>query len=597
MLKVQLVNEHIKRWLFMGLIIVALSVLAGCTSAGNNDTETVSTVTSEITDAAQLEQLWQEYIYDAIYTIGNTWEFHSAQEIDPAAVAQFCGVKYQEEKGTANLEKESEESMHFLFPLAEVLKYAERYFNLTALDVSEIPDYYYKPEKEAFVFGNNSEQTKPGYKEQNSWGVHLARVTRSSDGFITIELEHYDTYVNRRVDSRHTLTLKERADGSLYFVEGQREFINNHLVVLTGEVKTFPVIDGFDGDLQEIYMVGEVEGKLIIAYAPHNEKEPPALMLLNPDNMKIDKQVKLKDRINYNEVNYKGGKLMVRLQDKVLIYGLDLEFEQEILLPDIITAKINREPQFDRNGFWTVYFGGYDISADLKQIVYTDEIGVKLVILEDGKEKLLAQTVKPQLKRPSRGAPIGPSYHFFPRFVADDRKVITTLTGYECTAGFTLCDLDKGTKTTYDIMTEGSLATGGIRYDTGLLFVNEYWRDEKQKTEGYKTSFLDFHTGKVTEIEIGPPGDTGYIRFDYQCYVRQDFAAFVTSQRLGNDMVNDRHYLNRINLETLKVEPEIVVVTAAEPHILGILADGRIVFWYQFNPAEKGICVTLAASE
>lgn len=98
-------------------------------------------------------------------------------------------------------------------------------------------------------------------------------------------------------------------------------------------------------------------------------------------------------------------------------------------------------------------------------------------------------------------------------------------------------------------------------------------------------------------IKLDKPGDTGYIRFDHQCYVGQDFAAFVTS-KISNTtgMANDRHYLNRIKLDTLAPEQEIVSIKAAEPHILGVLADGRLVFWYEFNPAEKGICVTPATS-
>lgn len=605
-LKVRALKKHIRGLLGLGLILVMVFAIAGCAqkSEGKTATETVLTdnkpIIGEITDPAELESLWQEYIYDAIYTIGNTREFHSAQEIDPAAIARFCWEKYQEENGTANLKTESEESRSLLFPLADVLKYADRYFNLTTLDVSKIPDHYFNPEKQAFVFGKNSERPKPGYTGRNSWGIHLVKVTRGNDGTFIVELEHYDTYANRLVDSRQTFTLKERTDGSLYFAEGRREFINNHLVTLTGDVKEFPAIDGFD-DLQEIHMVGEVEGKLLLSYAPYNENQNSALMLLNPDNMKIEKKVNLKGSINSTEVEFKGGKLIVRFKDKVLIYGRDLEVEKEIPLPGVITAKIDREPKYDLNGYSLVFFGGYDISSDWQRIVYTDEIGVKLVTLEDGKEKLLAKTVEPKQSEPSRGAPVGPSYHFSPRFVADERKVISTLTGYECTSGFTFCDLEEGTSRKYDIITEGSLATGAIRYDTGLLFVNEYWHDESagennQGMDQYKTFFLDFHTGEVTEIEIGQPGDTGYIRFDDQCYVGQDFAAFVTSKRSGGDRANDRHYLNRIKLKTLEPEQEIVSITAAEPHILGVLADGRIVFWYQFNQAEKGIGVTSAAS-
>jgi len=605
-LKVPTLEKHIRGLLCLGLILVMVSAIAGCSqqSEGKTETETVLTdnkpIRGEITDPAELKQLWQEYIYDAIATINNTWEFHSAQEIDPAAVAEYCWLKYQQENGTSDLTQESENSSLLLFPLADALKYAERYFNLTTLDVSKIPDHYYIPEKQAFVFAKNSEKPKPDYRERNNWGIHLAKVTRGDDGTLTVELEHYDTYASSRVDSRQTFILKERTDGSLCFVEGRKEFIDNHLVALTGDVKAFPAIDGFDGDLQEVHMVGELEGKLLLSYTPYDENQTPALMLLNPDNMKIEKKVDLEGRIERTEVEFKDDKLFVRFKDKVLIYGGDLEVEKEIPLPELITAKLDREAKYDLNNYPLVFFGGYDITSDLNKIVYTDEIGVKIVTLEDGKEKLLAKTIQPEpsaQSEPSRGVPVGPSYHFFPRFVADDRKVITALTGYEWTSGFTLSDLDKGTNMTYDIMTEGSFATGAIRYDTGLLFVNQYWRDESgkennQQTDGYRTLFLDFRTGNVTAIELDQPGDTGYIRFDDQSYVGQFFAGFVTSKVTNTGRANNRHYLNRIKIETLEPEQNIVSITVAEPHILGVLADGRILFWYQFNQVEKGICVT-----
>ncbi|RJE47178.1 hypothetical protein A7K50_04180 [Dehalobacter sp. MCB1] len=600
-------KKQINKLFCLGLILVMLPVMSSCAQKSQGKTTANNMFTgnqtqgTEITDPAELEKLWQEYIYDAIYTIGNTWEFHSAQEIDPDAVAQFCWLKYQEENGTANLKTESKESMLLLFPLTDALKYADRYFNLTTLDVSKIPDHDYKPEKQVFTFPENLQKPKPGYAEVNGWGIELDKAVRNRDGTLTVTLEHNYSSTNHFVDSRQTFTLKTRADGSLYFVDGRREYINNHQVALTGNVKEFQEIEGFTGDLQELTMVGETEGKMLLAYTPYNKDQSSALMVLDPDEMKIEKSVKLSGSIANTDVKYTGGKWFVRFNDKVMLYSRDLELLREIPLPATITAKINREVKYDQDGMPDIYFGGYDLSADLKRIVYTDEIGVKLVTLGDGKERLLAKTTKPNPSEPSRGAPVTPSYHFSPRFVDDDRKVITTLTGYECTRGFTFCDLDKGTNTTVDIVTEGSPTTGSIHFDTGLLFVNEYGHDasagDSQQADGYRTLYLDFHTGKVTEIKLAQPGDTGYIRSDYQSYLGQDFAVFVTSKQTGTDSVNAIHFLNRIRLETLKPEQQIVSVTATDPHILGVLGDGRIVFWYQFNPAEKGICVTSSSKE
>ena len=49
---------------------------------------------------------------------------------------------------------------------------------------------------------------------------------------------------------------------------------------------------------------------------------------------------------------------------------------------------------------------------------------------------------------------------------------------------------------------------------------------------------------------------------------------------------------NLCHLKTLQIEPKIISVKAAEAHILGVLTDGRIVFWYSLNPSENGVCIT-----
>jgi len=48
-------------------------------------------------------------------------------------------------------------------------------------------------------------------------------------------------------------------------------------------------------------------------------------------------------------------------------------------------------------------------------------------------------------------------------------------------------------------------------------------------------------------------------------------------------------FINRLNLNALIVEPKIISVKAAGTHILGVLADGRVVFWYSLNPSENGV--------
>lgn len=137
-----------------------------------------------------------------------------------------------------------------------------------------------------------------------------------------------------------------------------------------------------------------------------------------------------------------------------------------------------------------------------------------------------------------------------------------------------------------------TVKVGFIRYDTGMLEINTYlYSEEKQESE-CKTVFLDFETGNIREIRLDDPGDTGDIRDPNRCYVGQNYAAFVTYIWDAFDNPSSMFYLNRLNLKTLTVESKIISVKAAGTYILGVLDDGRIIFWYCLNPSEKGICIT-----
>ena len=143
----------------------------------------------------------------------------------------------------------------------------------------------------------------------------------------------------------------------------------------------------------------------------------------------------------------------------------------------------------------------------------------------------------------------------------------------------------------YDISSDSS-STGFIRYDTGLLELNAPFYNEEKQIAEYKTVFLDYLTGELKYIKLRDIGDTGYVIPSDHTYVGQNYAAFITTTWDEDDYANKMSYINRINLKTFEVEPEVVSVKAAETHILGVLSDGRIIFSYDFYPSEKGICIT-----
>ncbi|HHV65075.1 MAG TPA: hypothetical protein GXX46_08400 [Peptococcaceae bacterium] len=572
--------------LILGLILTACSANstpAGPTVGEENQNQNQAV---EITDSLEIEKLWQEYIYDAIPTIGNTWEFNSPEEIEQGAIAKFCWLKYVEENGTAGLQTVSEESTLLLFPLETALEYAKRYFNTSYLRVVEIPDYDYDQQREAFTFAQRSKRPKPKHKENNPWGMELEKVVKNPDGTVTVTLLRYNNYLkNKRLECILNFTLKQRADGSLYFVSGKKEYINNHLVAISGEYTVFEKISGFEGNLQELYMLGQAGERAIFAYVPYAEEEWSKLMLLDFKTMTIVKEREVASGFSSGDLKFTGEKIIICTKDKVLTFTPELEPLEELALPQSLTAKINRESPYDPRHSPEVFFGGYDIKADLSQIVYADEIGLKLLDLKTEQETLLAETV------PIPDSELSPkSYHLQPKFVAAEEKVITTMTGYEFNLGYTICDLRQGTIKKLDI---GSYqTTGRIRSDSGLLEANNWRYDEKAQMGIYQTLYLDFQSGAVSVLELENPRDTGYIMLEDMSYVGQNYAAFMTSQIDNRDSANSKYYLCRVNLKTLTVEPEVLTISATQPHILGVLENGEIIFWYDLFPTERGICLT-----
>lgn len=556
------------------------------------DKQKIDQENGEVTDPVELEKLWQDYLYDSITTIGNTREFNSTREIDPLNVARFCWKKYLEEHGQESLELAPKDSYKGFFPLETALLYAEKYFNLTDLDLTNVKDEYYDHEKSAFVFNFGTEGARPAHTDYNPWGILLHKVKRTSDGTVTAVLASYDSYETRRIQLTKTYTLMPREDGSLYYTTGRWEYVNNHLVSLSGDYQHFAKIEGHDKGKEsdvnqgEISLLGEDNNYLIMANTSYDENQSASLLLLNPETMKVEKSLDLHSNLAFPDVRIRGEKIVTFFRDRILTFDKSLVELEKIELPQSIKDKIERDPKYDSDGIPDIYFGGYDISGDLQKIVYADEIGLKLYNLVDGSEELLSPIVPVTGSRLLKN-----SYHSNPRFIANDRKVITTMTGYESTRGYTIYSLEEAVVKTYDITSESSF-TGFIRYDTGLIEIKSTYNMDKEADECSKILYLDFKTGVVKEIKLADMGGDMGMRDRDSYYVGQNYAAFITYEWFDGDYANNISHLNLLNLDTLQVKAKIASVKAAHTQILGVLTDGRIIFSYNLNPSENGICIT-----
>jgi len=254
-----------KKVIILAVAVLLLAHMAGCKKGaqdspmqGPEDTKQEAGLKyGEITDPAELEALWQEYLFDSANLVGISRDFSCAEEIDPLYVAQFCWSKYINEHDAMSLEPDHESSYLRLFPLDIVLEYAKRYFDLDDLDVSQIDAGNYDPQRSAFLFSPDRGKQPPRPSYNNSFrGKRLDMAVRNSDGTITAVLVRPDSQNLDRIEYTETYTLKQREDGSLYFASGRREYVNNHLVTLTGDYRRFDKITGFDGNPDGLSMLG-----------------------------------------------------------------------------------------------------------------------------------------------------------------------------------------------------------------------------------------------------------------------------------------------------------------------------------------------------
>lgn len=519
----------------------------------------------KITDTARLDKIWDNYINDTICNISNCQLFNSPKEIEPYSIVDYCFNRYVAENGVSKLSQGGSGGIQgFLFPLKTANEYAKRYFNIDEINVSAVNSDYYNKEKQVFVITREPRDnwvTK--YNEPNHWGIHLLDVEKNTDGTYKVVMGTYDDKEKKRVQMTITYTLEERSDGSLYFVSGRWDWINNNLVKITGDCEKFDNIKGYIGDLKYVRLAGEVNGKLLFYSLFNNE-----IMYIDKPTMSVIKSIVVSDDVNaYNDffgIRLLEDDIVVKLGDKLIIVDKDLNSKKEKKISVKTKGKIY----------------GYDVSSDLRRIVFSDEEGLKLIESENSSPKLLMKSEK--YKDPVEGI----SVYFSPRFVADEAKIICTKSGYECTRGVFLYDIQSGV--VKKVLASDYSTTSGIVEDSGILEVNGY----DSETNKDRTAYLDFKTGKLTEVPLKDTGFIAEIIGQSMCYTGKNYAAFVTYKMDNDDLANRMYYINRLNLKTLELENQIITVKAAGIYISGVTDDGQIIFYYEYNPGENGVAVT-----
>lgn len=369
---------------------------------------------------------------------------------------------------------------------------------------------------------------------------------------------------------------------------------NNSIVELNGNYTRFDEIKGFGGDYEYLSMIGEADGNIIMEYLPpsYKEEDKPSLMLVDLNTLEVMKTVVMESpdpdsqESPISHIKMAGDKIMVCFDEYISVIDKALKPIEEIPLPEAIIERSKREEVFDEDDNVITYYGRYDISNDMTKIVYTDEAGIKLYDMKSSNEVLLTKNIYNEdlLSR---------YIYNLPRFIANDTKVIVNKGGYEYSLGYTIYGIADGSLKSLDLFTE--FGPNEIYYDTGLLEPGiAVYNAQTDEYEG-KRIYLDFESGDVTELQVEKYPYEHYF-FQDNVYVGENYAAYATCVWYDdgdeNETKNDMHYINRLNVKTLETENDILAVKGGGPHILGVLADGRVLFRYSYKESESGVCIT-----
>ncbi|MDN5312575.1 MAG: hypothetical protein PWQ68_1548 [Thermoanaerobacteraceae bacterium] len=607
--------------------VVFIYLLAGCTLQQNSsrpmqqsgqtasvtvenesdsDESKVATNVVEITDPDELERIWSKYIFDGITSVLNT-EFNAPSEIE----TRFYLIKYalQRMVKDGDIKPRSVESRDLCeidIPTAEQIQSKiKQYFNIDLqLDLE-------KELKEGFGI-SKGEKTMRIYSEQipydagNPWDVALRRITYDkTQGEYTVILDHIANHKTGRIERITYITLKERDDKSLYYVSVKSEYPQTKFVEISGDYTMLKAED-FGAEIKPYISPAsvygsDIGGKLLLqADRLLDEKSPDSGIIItfsiyDPRANKVEKRFEIPQAKNsrFHSVRILPDKLIFKMTDSFFVTGPDLERKSsnKVPLPDVI-----KEAMADEN-----YMASYDVSADLKRIAFTDRNGLYIHDLNSGETKKLASHI------PVKSNLFDKAYIIVPYFSADDKVIISKLSGYEGYYGVMVLNLDHPNKPHIEknINILGSMDYTCVMYpipDIRYIDITpaaDGKMPEVQRTFGIRMVNLEsFSDPRITEksdiskvIFEDEKNQQPIDSVDNIPIYNGKYLAYVAARYEDGSSPDEMVYhIVRIDLETMKAET-VLSIKAGIPYLRAVTQDGRIMFSYHFG-REWGLAIT-----
>lgn len=292
-------------------------------------------------------------------------------------------------------------------------------------------------------------------------------------------------------------------------------------------------------------------------------------------------------------------KLIFKFNDS--FYCTDKQFNKlektEIKLPEFISKNIDDQHS-------------YDVSNDLKTIVYTDTVGLNSYSRITGEATLLQKHVS----KNGQYEGIPKSQMRSPMFTYTDQSIVSRLVGWEDIAGILITDVEEsGTKNVFIRHSNPFYEYWAtIRYPEPAVT----WAGESRDLAGL--TLLDFdavadrgeitfnrlienaEAGKITvnNQPVEQLDDSNHVSIyrdygtvnDYASYNENYFAYVTVQDDTAVDSVDYQYNIVVMNLKTLKAKT-VLTCTAALPRICAVTSDGRVIFYYDYSD-ERGFAIT-----
>lgn len=555
--------------------LLCLALLSGCqpnpagepasldSSASGED---LAAAAREVTDPAELEQLWQDYLGLAIIPLQR--EFSFPEEADLGELTAYCWYSYARKLESPDALQPAEAEGEYILPGDEMLRLLERYFNWkpATLEEADPENHYsgirYEPEENCFVvrWPEEDDFIRPGYPygPDNPWDIGFESFRYNGDGTATAVLTQESLYEEGAVGSRDIYTMGVRKEGDLYFQSMVTEYVPTDIAQVTGDYTPLPALAAGDWLAENQSVTALVMGDSLILSAEVWDGSGGSTQLrrFRLEDWQLQGELELSAT---GSLQPYGSGLVLMAEDACWKIDAGLSGSEPLPLPESLAAAMESE-----------HFGGYDVSTDGWLWVYSDEQGIQLLDSQTGELRCLKQH---RLSDSGKFGMMG--YEVSPQFVCGDSAVLSWRGVYEGYSDVTLIPVDGGKATIlpnyWDVCPVG---------DQGLLLLRlvktERWRQEEQ-----------FYYNCATESVI-PLRLVGQVVLGYDAVGSGDTIAFVArDEDYRQDGSRQRLWLlNTADGTLTDTGVSALLAHATKMAPLAVLPDGRIVAYYRATTTE-----------